>query len=226
MNTRLLLLIVTLPPTPSSLRVRVWRRFRALGAVPLKRTVYLLPDTPDHYEHFQWLAQEIQRAGADATLVRVERIENMTSADVIRLFQGARNPEDRAPAASRGPAGLGVADPAVHRSGGGVRVRRARRLPAGGDPVRHAGSRAQSRRRRLHVRDARQAPRDPGPASDPPGRDRPRGGSARRQVRTRGGARDRPGDPWVSRGRRGRPPGAQSRLRALRGSLRGREPKG
>ena len=99
MNTRLLLLIVTLPPTPSSLRVRVWRRFRALGAVPLKRTVYLLPDTPDHYEHFQWLAQEIQRAGADATLVRVERIENLTSADVIRLFQEARNPEYRALAA-------------------------------------------------------------------------------------------------------------------------------
>jgi len=99
MNTRLLLLIVTLPPTPSSLRVRVWRRFRALGAVPLKRTVYLLPDTPDHYEHFQWLAQEIQRAGADATLVRVERIENMTSADVIRLFQEARNPEYRGLAA-------------------------------------------------------------------------------------------------------------------------------
>jgi len=31
------------------LRVRVWRRLRALGAVALKRTVYLLPDTPDNY---------------------------------------------------------------------------------------------------------------------------------------------------------------------------------
>src|SRR2546429_4949617 len=99
MNTKLVLLIVSLPPNPSSLRVRVWRRLRAIGAVALKRTVYLLPDTPDHYEHFQWLAQEIQRAGADATLVRVERIENLTSADVIRLFQEARNPEYRALAA-------------------------------------------------------------------------------------------------------------------------------
>ena len=96
MKTLLLVLIVTLPPTPSSLRVRVWRRLRALGAVPLKRTVYLLPDTADHYEHFQWLAQEIQRAGGEATLVRVERIENLTSADVVRLFHDVRNPEYRA----------------------------------------------------------------------------------------------------------------------------------
>src|SRR2546428_675584 len=41
MNTKLVLLIVSLPPNPSSLRVRVWRRLRAIGAVALKRTVYL-----------------------------------------------------------------------------------------------------------------------------------------------------------------------------------------
>src|SRR5262245_59130991 len=62
----LLLLLVGVPPQPSSLRVRVWRRLRSLGAVALKRTVYLLPDTPDHYEHFQWLSQEIQREGGEA----------------------------------------------------------------------------------------------------------------------------------------------------------------
>ena len=95
MNTKLVLLIVSLPPNPSSLRVRVWRRLRAIGAVALKRTVYLLPDTPDHYEHLQWLAQEIQRAGGEATLLRVEQIENMSSGEVIRLFHEARNPEYR-----------------------------------------------------------------------------------------------------------------------------------
>src|SRR5215471_20968584 len=42
-----LLLLVGLPPNPSSLRVRVWRRLRSLGAVPLKRSAYLLPDTPE-----------------------------------------------------------------------------------------------------------------------------------------------------------------------------------
>ena len=86
MNTRLVLLIVSLPANPSSLRVRVWRRLRTIGAVALKRTVYLLPDTPDHYELFQWLAQEIQRAGGEATLLRVEQIENMSSGEIVQLF--------------------------------------------------------------------------------------------------------------------------------------------
>jgi hypothetical protein len=96
MNAPLLLLIVSVPPHPSSLRVRVWRRLRGLGAVALKRTVYLLPDTPDHYEHFQWLSQEIQREGGEATMLRVEQIENMQAADVIRVFHEARDPEYRA----------------------------------------------------------------------------------------------------------------------------------
>jgi len=95
MKAGLLLLIVSLPPNPSSLRVRVWRRLRGLGAVALKRTVYLLPDTPDHYEHFQWLSQEIQREGGEALLVRVDQIENMSASDVIRLFHEARDPDYR-----------------------------------------------------------------------------------------------------------------------------------
>src|SRR5207247_103883 len=95
MNTKLVLLIVSLPPNPSSLRVRVWRRLRAIGAVALKRTVYLLTVTQDHYQYFQWLAQEIQRAGGEPTLLRVEQIENMSAGEVIRLFHEARNPEYR-----------------------------------------------------------------------------------------------------------------------------------
>jgi hypothetical protein len=86
-----LLLLLSLPPRPSSLRVRAWRRLRVLGAVPLRNSAYLLPDSSDRYEQFQWLAQEIQRDGGDATLLRVDRIENMKQPDVVRLFQEARN---------------------------------------------------------------------------------------------------------------------------------------
>jgi len=71
--------------------VRVWRRLRSLGAVPLKRSAYLLPDTPERYEDFQWLAQEVQRDGGDATLVRVQQIENVSPADVLQLFHEPRD---------------------------------------------------------------------------------------------------------------------------------------
>ena len=91
----LLLLLVGVPPTPSSLRVRVWRRLRSLGAVSLKRSAYLLPDTPERYEDFQWLAQEIQREGGEATLIRVQQIENVGPADVLRLFHEPRDQDYR-----------------------------------------------------------------------------------------------------------------------------------
>src|SRR6266446_5985311 len=92
---QLILLLVGVPPTPSSLRVRVWRRLRALGAVPLKRSAYVLPDTPERYEDFQWLAQEIQRDGGEATLIRVQQIENVSAEDVTRLFHEPRDRDFR-----------------------------------------------------------------------------------------------------------------------------------
>ena len=91
MLQRWLLLLLSLPTRPSSLRVRAWRRLRVLGAVPLRSSAYLLPDSADRYEQFQWLAQEIQRDGGEATLLRVDRIENMQQPEVVRLFQDARN---------------------------------------------------------------------------------------------------------------------------------------
>jgi hypothetical protein len=90
-----LVLILSLPPEPSSLRVRAWRKLRAAGAVALKNAVYLLPATPEHTERFQWLAQEVQRDGGEATLLRVERIENLAQAQVVGLFRAARDRDYR-----------------------------------------------------------------------------------------------------------------------------------
>jgi hypothetical protein len=59
--------------------------------VPLKRSAYLLPDTPERYEDFQWLAQEIRREGGEATLIRVQQIENVSQEDVLRLFHEPRD---------------------------------------------------------------------------------------------------------------------------------------
>ncbi len=86
-----LLLIVSLPPKPSSLRVRTWRKLRALGAVALKNSVYLLPYSTPAYERFQWLTQEVAKDGGEATLLKVDRIENMKTEEVIRLFREARD---------------------------------------------------------------------------------------------------------------------------------------
>lgn len=96
MQTAWVVLMVSVPPHPSSLRVRVWRKLRALGAVALKKSVYILPFTPETFEQFQWLSQEVQKAGGEAALLKVDRIENMKRAEVIRLFHQARDQDYRA----------------------------------------------------------------------------------------------------------------------------------
>src|SRR5437016_5703482 len=197
---QLLLLLVGVPPTPSSLRVRVWRRLRSLGAVPLKRSAYLFPDTPDRYDDFQWLAQEIQRDGGERTLVRVHQIENLNPADVLRLIHEPRDQDNR-------PAGR-------------VRVRAARGVSEGRHRVRRARRGAEPSRRGLHVRDADQARAAARPPPRPPRRDRSRGGPPRRQVPARGGPRHRRGDPRPPRRVARRPPGAGTRHDVVRGPVR------
>src|SRR3990172_2592445 len=86
-----LVLVVGLPSHPSSRRVRTWRRLRALGAVALKNSVYVLPFTPESYEQLQWLTQEVQRDGGEATLLKVDRIETMDRAALVRLFNDSRD---------------------------------------------------------------------------------------------------------------------------------------
>jgi len=85
-----ILLLYELPSTKSSERVNLWRRLKKFGALSLKTSAYLLPDSPGHLERFQWLAQQIRDGGGDATLIRVADIENLSSNAVTGLFNEAR----------------------------------------------------------------------------------------------------------------------------------------
>ena len=86
-----LVLIYTLPPAAGSSRVKIWRKLKKLGAVSFRNSVYLLPFGEERYEIVQWLCQEIQRAEGEATLLKVERIENLSDQGVADLFRRARN---------------------------------------------------------------------------------------------------------------------------------------
>jgi hypothetical protein len=132
---RWLLLIVKLPSHPSSVRVRAWRKLRALGAVALKNSVYVLPFTAEIYEQLQWLAQEVQKDGGDATLVSVDRIENVKPEELIRLFQAARN-ADYASLAERYRRLAKVVDRSRKGAGVGRRAEELRRLAREADRVR------------------------------------------------------------------------------------------
>jgi hypothetical protein len=64
--SRWLLLIHQLPAKPAYLRVKVWRRLQALGAVTMKNSVYVLPAGEQAQEDFEWLLKEILEGGGEA----------------------------------------------------------------------------------------------------------------------------------------------------------------
>lgn len=88
-----ILLIHQLPPKPTNLRVRIWRKLQKLGAVPIKNSVYLLPASEKSHEDFQWLKQEIESAGGEASVFRAGSVEGATDDEIIAAFRKARDEE-------------------------------------------------------------------------------------------------------------------------------------
>jgi hypothetical protein len=88
-----ILLIHQLPPKPTNLRVRIWRKLQKLGAVAIKNSVYVLPASEKAHEDFQWLKQEIESAGGEAAVFRAGSVEGATDEEIIAAFRKARDEE-------------------------------------------------------------------------------------------------------------------------------------
>lgn len=94
-----ILLIHQLPPKPTNLRVRIWRKLQKLGAVAIKNSVYVLPATEKTHEHFQWLKQEIESANGEVSVFRAASVEGATDDEIIAAFRQVRDEEFGAVAA-------------------------------------------------------------------------------------------------------------------------------
>src|SRR5262245_2240084 len=92
-NQEWILLIHQLPPQPTNLRVRIWRKLQRLGAVSIKNSVYVLPFNEKTHEDFQWLKQEIESQGGEATVFRAGAVEGATDAEIRAEFRKARDEE-------------------------------------------------------------------------------------------------------------------------------------
>lgn len=87
---RWLLFVHQLPASPSNLRVRTWRRLQQIGAVSLKQAVYVLPDSPETREDFEWLKTEIKGAGGDATVFAADSLDTFSADALIEEFRRSR----------------------------------------------------------------------------------------------------------------------------------------
>jgi len=90
-SARWLLLIHQLPPKPDYIRVKVRRRLRRLGAVALKHTVYLLPNTDEALEDLQWLRQEIETDGGTAVIAAVHFVEGIADEEISAMLKAERS---------------------------------------------------------------------------------------------------------------------------------------
>jgi hypothetical protein len=81
----------TIPAKPASVRVRIWRRLQAIGAVTLRGAVYVLPNRDECVELFQWLARELADLGGQASLCEGRFLDEATDDDIAHRFVEARN---------------------------------------------------------------------------------------------------------------------------------------
>src|SRR5262249_13416223 len=73
------------------LRAKIGRRLQRLGAVALKNSVYVLPQSEQTREDFQWVAREIVEGGGDATVCDTRFVEGATDGSIEALFLAARD---------------------------------------------------------------------------------------------------------------------------------------
>ena len=90
-NVQWLLLLSQLPPGHDALRVRVWRRLQAIGAVPIRNACWCLPNQAQAVEDFRWCIEEITAAGGEALVCRSSLVDGMSNEHVIDLFRAARD---------------------------------------------------------------------------------------------------------------------------------------
>ncbi len=84
-----LLLVFSLARKAASLRVAVWRKLQRNGALPLGNSGYLIPNSAENRERFEWLATTIRSQG-EASVVEVQSIDNCSRPQLTRRFMDAR----------------------------------------------------------------------------------------------------------------------------------------
>jgi hypothetical protein len=92
-EARWLVVIHHLKPKPDYLRVRIGRRLRALGAVAIKNSVYVLPASVETRTSLGEVVREIRRAGGTAVVCEARFVDGLSDETAADLFRKARDRE-------------------------------------------------------------------------------------------------------------------------------------
>lgn len=88
---RWVLFMPTIPAKPASVRVKIWRRLQAIGAIGLRGSVYVLPNRDECIELFEWVSRELRDLGGQASICEGRFLDETTDDDIERRFLEARD---------------------------------------------------------------------------------------------------------------------------------------
>ena len=74
----------------------IWRRLQSLGAIALRNSVYVLPNTAETREDFEWLRTEIAGLGGSATVMAADDVGSSNGEDLAEQFREQQRREYRA----------------------------------------------------------------------------------------------------------------------------------
>jgi hypothetical protein len=86
-----LVLVFTLPSGKASERVQIWRKLQKFGSIPFRNAGYLLPNTAVNLERAEWLATAIRSYKGEASILRVQSIDDLSPAMLKEQFRRARS---------------------------------------------------------------------------------------------------------------------------------------
>src|ERR1043165_277747 len=90
-GARWVLFMPSIPAKPASVRVKIWRRLQAIGAVGLRGSVYALPNREECVEGFEWVSRELRQLGGQASICEGRFLDGASDDDIERRFIDARN---------------------------------------------------------------------------------------------------------------------------------------
>jgi hypothetical protein len=90
LTNRWLLLVLQLPTQPSNARVKTWRRLQQLGAISVKHSVYVLPNSAQAVEDLEWLRSEIQGMKGQASIFTAASIDGVEEREIVEQFRSTR----------------------------------------------------------------------------------------------------------------------------------------
>jgi hypothetical protein len=90
-----LLLLHQLPPRSGYSRVKIWRQLRAIGAIVLRNSAYVLPRSERGLMELRSIVQQIERCGGEAALCETRFISGIGDSALKELFNAALETEYR-----------------------------------------------------------------------------------------------------------------------------------